>query len=302
MARSERILIAGRNGRVARDLVAEADRAGVPVRAVGRPELDIEDADSIARVIAPEAPRAIINAAGLVAVDEAERNPERAFALKRDGAARLAAVAASAGIPFLHLSSDYVFDGGKGAPYTEDDPVVPLSVYGRSKAEGEDAVLTANPAAIVVRTSWVFGANGSNFLTTMLRLAETQEVVRVVADQRGTPTASFDLARALLAMTLRLLRTPDEVTPGRYHVAGSGETTWYGFAEAIFAGWARRGRRVPRLDAISAADWSGPARRPSDSRLDCDKLARAFDIRLPDWHDALEACLDTLAAADARRG
>lgn len=302
MARSERILIAGRSGRVARDLVAEAERAGVSVRAVGRPELDIEDADSIARVIAAEAPRAIINAAGLVAVDDAERNPERAFALNRDGAARLAAVAASAGIPFLHLSSDYVFDGGKGAPYTEDDPVVPLSVYGRSKAEGEKAVLATDPGAIVVRTSWVFGTTGSNFLTTMLRLAETQEVVRVVADQRGTPTASFDLARALLAMTLRRVRTPDDVTPGIFHVAGTGETTWYGFAAAIFAGWARRGRRVPRLDAISAADWSGPARRPCDSRLDCDKLARAFGIRLLDWHGALEACLDALAAADDRRG
>lgn len=302
MARSEHILIAGHSGRVARDLVAEARRAGLPVRAVGRPELDIEDADSIARVIAAEAPRAIINAAGLVAVDEAERNPERAFALNRDGAARLATVAASAGIPFLHLSSDYVFDGGKGAPYTEDDPVVPLSVYGRSKAEGEEAVLAANRAALVVRTSWVFGATGSNFLTTMLRLAETQEVVRVVADQRGTPTASFDLARALLAMTLRLLQTPDQVSPGLYHVAGSGETTWYGFAEAIFAGWARRGRRVPRLEAISAADWSGPARRPSDSRLDCEKLARAFAIRLLDWHDALETSLDTLAGVGDGRG
>src|SRR4051794_13660832 len=162
MANSERILIAGRSGRVAHDLVVEADRLGLPVKAVGRPALDIEDADSIARVIAAEAPRAIINAAGLVAVDEAERNPDRAFALNRDGAARLAAAAAGARIPFLHLSSDYVFDGGKGAPYNELDPVVPLSVYGRSKAEGEDAVLVANPNAIVVRTSWVFGGTGSN--------------------------------------------------------------------------------------------------------------------------------------------
>src|SRR4051794_20651295 len=197
MARSERILIAGRHGRVARDLVGEAARLGVAVKAIGRPELDIENADSIARVIAAEAPRAVINAAGLVAVDEAERNPERAFALNRDGAARLAAAAAQANIPFLHLSSDYVFDGGKGAPYTEDDPVVPLSVYGRSKATGEQAVLVASPDAIVVRTSWVFGVTGSNFVTTMLRLAETQDVVRVVVDQHGTPTASNELARAL---------------------------------------------------------------------------------------------------------
>jgi dTDP-4-dehydrorhamnose reductase len=302
MDRSDRILIAGRNGRVARDLVAEAARLHVPVKAIGRPELDIENADSIARVFAAEAPRAVINAAGLVAVDEAERNPERAFALNRDGAARLAAVAAQANIPFLHLSSDYVFDGGKGAPYTEADPVAPLSVYGRSKASGEDAVLAANPNAIVVRTSWVFGVTGSNFLTAMLRLADTQDAVRVVADQHGTPTASDELAHALLAMTSRWLEKPHDVTPGIYHVAGRGEATGYGFAEAIFAGWAQRGRRVPRLAAISAADWTGPARRPSDSRLDCEKFARAFGMRLPDWRGSLEQCLDTLAVASVARG
>src|SRR5215211_7366525 len=167
MAKPAPILIAGRHGRVARELIEQGGRLGLPVRALGRPRLDIEDADSIAHVIAAEAPRAIVNAAGYVAADEAERDPKRAFALNRDGAARLAA--AAVGIPFVHLSTDYVFDGSKNVPYVEEDPPAPLSVYGQSKAAGEEAVLAVNPGAIVVRTSWVYGVYGANFLTTMLR-------------------------------------------------------------------------------------------------------------------------------------
>jgi dTDP-4-dehydrorhamnose reductase len=302
------ILIAGKSGRVARDLVDEAGRLKLAVRALGRPNLDIEDRDSIARVLEAEAPRVIINAAALAAMDEAERAPERAFAVNCQAAARLAAAAVGAGIPLLHLSTDYVFDGSKGAPYREDDATAPLSVYGRSKEAGERAVLDAHPGAIVVRTSWVFGRHGTNFLTTMLRLAATESVVRVVADQRGTPTAGADLARALLAIAervavpRRLGSPPAGSSPGIYHIAGSGETTWLGLAEAIFAGWARRGHRVPAIQTISAADWPGPARRPRDSRLDCRKAERAFGIALPDWTESLARCLDDLAQSHAEEG
>jgi dTDP-4-dehydrorhamnose reductase len=295
MAKSGPILIAGKTGRLAQALIGAADRLGAAVRALGRPQLDIEDRDSIARVMAAEAPRAIVNAAGHVAVDDAERNPVRAFAVNSDGAAHLAAAAARAGIPFVHVSSDYVFDGSKMAPYVEDDVPAPLSVYGRSKAAGERAVIGADPSAIVVRTSWVYGPHGTNFLTTMLHLAETQDIVRVVADQYGTPTADTDLAHALLAIALRRLDQPAEVAPGIYHVAGTGETTWLGFAEAIFSGWARRGHRVPTIEPISLSDWHGPARRPRYSRLDCSKAERTFGIRLPDWEDSLELCLESLA-------
>jgi dTDP-4-dehydrorhamnose reductase len=294
MATSGRILIAGKSGRVARDLVEAAERLGIAVTALGRPDLDMRDRGSIARALAEHAPSAIVNAAGMVAVDEAERDPEQAFAINRDGAARLAAATAEAGLPFLHLSSDYVFDGAKGTPYREDDPVAPLSHYGRAKAAGEAAVLAAHPGALVVRTSWVYGPHGTNFLTTMLRFAETQDTVRVVADQYGTPTAGADLAEALLAMIGQMMK-PGAPSPGIYHVAGTGETTWRGFAEAIFAGWAKRGYRVPAVAPISLADWPGPAPRPRDSRLDCGKVARAFDIRLPDWRESLEKCLDRLA-------
>lgn len=299
MGTSGPILIAGRRGRIAHDLIEQAPRLGLPVQALGRPCLDIEDADSIARAIDSAEPCAIVNAAGYVAVDEAERDPDRAFALNRDGAARLAA--AAVGVPFVHLSTDYVFDGSKRAPYVEDDAPAPLSVYGRSKAAGEEAVLERNPAALVVRTSWVYSAHGANFLTTMLRLAESQDKVRVVADQYGSPTAGAELAHALLAMTQRLLDDPAGIAPGIYHVAGTGETTWYGFADAIFASWARRGHRVPRSEPISATQWPGAARRPRDSRLDCGKLKRVFGITLPDWKLSLKACLDSLSAGSKAR-
>jgi dTDP-4-dehydrorhamnose reductase len=290
-----RILIAGRSGRVARDLIEAAQALGVEVTALGRPDLDLNDRDCVARVVEAVAPRAIVNAAGQVVVDEAERDPRRAFAINCDGAAHVAAVAARASVPLVHLSSDYVFDGAKMAPYREDDPPAPLSVYGRSKAAGEQAVLAAHPGAIVVRTSWVYGPYGVNFLTTMLRLADAQEVVRVVADQYGTPTAGADLARALLDMAVRVAANGSGASPGIYHVAGSGEATWFGFAEAIFAGWARRGHRVPKVRPIPLADWPGPAPRPRDSRLDCGKLTRTFGITLPAWQDSLEHCLDRLA-------
>jgi dTDP-4-dehydrorhamnose reductase len=288
------ILIAGRSGRIARDLIEAADRLGLDVTALGRPDLDLTDRDSVARAVKAVAPRAIVNAAGLVVVDEAECDPARAFAINCDGPAHLAAAAAGAGVPLLHLSSDYVFDGAKTAPYREDDALAPVNVYGRSKAAGEEAVLAAHPGAIVARTSWVYGPHGVNFLTTMLRLAAAQDMVRVVADQYGTPTAGADLARALLDMAVRLAEVAD-VSPGIYHVAGTGEATWLAFAEAIFAGWARRGHRIPKVQPISLVEWPGPAPRPRDTRLDCSKLARTFGITLPAWPDSLERCLDRLA-------
>ncbi|MFL5033318.1 MAG: dTDP-4-dehydrorhamnose reductase [Xanthobacteraceae bacterium] len=289
------ILIAGRSGRIARDLIEAADGLGLEVTALGRPDLDLTDRDSVARVVEDLAPRAIVNAAGLVVVDEAERDPQHAFAINCDGPAHLAAAAARAGVPLLHLSSDYVFDGAKMAPYREDDALAPPNVYGRSKAAGEGAVLAAHPGAIVVRTSWVYGPYGVNFLTTMLRFAAAQDMVRVVADQYGTPTAGADLARTLLEMAVRVAAKPSDVSPGIYHVAGSGETTWFGLAEAIFAGWARRGHCVPKVQPIPLAEWPGLAARPRDTRLDCSKLERAFGIRLPAWQDSLDQCLDRLA-------
>jgi dTDP-4-dehydrorhamnose reductase len=290
------ILIAGRSGRVAQDLIAAAERLGVAAHAIGRPELDVADDASVARVIAAMRPRAIVNATAVGFFDQAEREPEHAFALNRDAAGRLAAAAARADIAFLHLSSDAVFDGEKGAPYVEDDPPAPLSVYGRSKHEGEQAVRAANPRALVVRTSWVFGPHGTNFLTAMLQQAAAKDVVRVVSDQHGTPTAGADLAGAVFAIAGQVAEKRDPKYAGIYHVANAGVATWLALAEAIFAGWARRGFRVPKIEPIRLADWPSPVRRPYDTALDCRKVARVFGIALPPWRESLERCLDEMAA------
>ena len=289
------ILVAGRTGQLARALIDLAAECNVPLVAVGRPQLDLADPASIERVATSIAPRAIINAAAYTAVDQAEAEPALAFAVNRDGAAQLAAAAARSRIPFVHLSTDYVFDGHKVSPYREDDPPAPLSVYGQSKLAGEEAVRETYPGSLVLRTSWVYSRHGHNFVRTMLHLAATRDVVRVVDDQHGAPTAAADLARAILD----ILTSPAAgEAAGLYHVTAAGETTWHGFAAAIFAGWARRGCRVPALAAITTAEYPLPARRPMNSRLDCSKIERTFGVRLPHWEASLEACLDEIAASE----
>jgi dTDP-4-dehydrorhamnose reductase len=291
------ILVAGKTGQLARCLVDVGGQRALPIVAVKRPELDLEDPGSIDRVVNAILPQAIVNAAAYNAVDMAESEPERAFAVNRDGARRLAASARSLRIPFVHVSTDYVFDGRKSSAYCEDDAPCPLSVYGQSKLEGEIAVMDTNPDALVLRTSWVYSPYGTNFLKTMLRIAGTRDVVRVVDDQRGAPTAASDIARAIVDALGQVLEQSTRGRAGIYHVTAGGETTWYGFAKAIFAGWCGRGHRVPKLEAIGAADYPSAVERPANSRLDCSKIERAFGIRLPIWPTSLGDCLDVLAAS-----
>ena len=289
------ILVAGRSGQLARCLAESAARRGMNLVAIGRPELDLENAGSVEQLARAIEPSAMVNAAAYTAVDRAESEPERAFAVNRDGAERLAAEAQRMGVPLIHISTDYVFDGRQSSSYAEADAAAPLGVYGRSKLEGEGAVRTACPAAVVLRTSWIYSPYGRNFLTTMLRLAETQDHVRVVDDQWGSPTAASDLANAILDILGQRVGEGFGSRAGLYHLAGQGEATWHVVASAIFAGWARRGRRVPKLVAIKSAQYSTPARRPANSRLDCTKIERHFGIRLPPWRQSLDACLDRLS-------
>jgi dTDP-4-dehydrorhamnose reductase len=296
------IVVAGKTGQLARSLAEAAHVRGVPLVAMQRPDLDLTDSGSVERAVAAAAPRAIVNAAAYTAVDQAETEPALAFALNRDGPARLAAAAARRDVPFIHVSTDYVFDGMKEGPYREDDAASPLGVYGRSKLAGEQAVREVYPASVILRTSWLYSRYGRNFVTTMLQLAETREVVRVVDDQHGAPTAAPDLARAILDVVERMAGMDAQEAQGVagfYHVAAQGETTWHGFAAAIFAGWERRDRRVPVLEPITTAEYPTAARRPKNSRLDCSKIERAFGLRLPAWPGALERCLDELADACA---
>ena len=288
------ILVAGKTGQLARCLLDSTVLRNVPMVAVGRPELDLENGEGIDRVMAAVEPSAIVNAAAYTAVDRAEAEPERAFAVNCDGAMLLAAEAARCGIPFIQISTDYVFDGSKRSPYREDDVPAPQNVYGSSKLAGEIAVLKACPGAAVIRTSWVYSPYGNNFVRTMLRLSDEQPVVRIVEDQRGTPTSAADLAVAILAIVEQLRSANGSDEAGIYHLAGDGETSWHGFATAVFASLARRGRRVPTLQAITTAEYPTPTRRPKNSCLDSSKAERIFGVRLPPWRSSLEECLDQL--------
>jgi dTDP-4-dehydrorhamnose reductase len=295
------ILVAGKGGQLARCLRDAAVLRNLPMVAVGRPELDLETGEGIDRVMAAVEPSAIVNAAAYTAVDGAEGEPERAFRVNCDGAARLADAAARRGIPFIQISTDYVFDGSKRSPYREDDIPAPLNVYGSSKLAGEIAVLEACPCAAVIRTSWIYSPYGNNFVRTMQRLSETQPIVRVVGDQRGSATSALDLAAAILHIVERLQPADGRDNAGIYHLAGEGEASWYDFAAAIFAGLARRGRSVPRLQAITTEQYPTPARRPQNSCLDSSKTERAFGVRLAPWRSSLETCLDQLVSYGENR-
>jgi len=287
------LLIAGKSGRLAQALIAEATKQSRHAVAMGRPDLDLLDRAAIARTLADVKPRAIINASGIVNMEQAERDPALAFAVNCDAAGNLAAAGRASAIPFVHLSSNYVFDGRKDTPYVEEDATTPISIYGKSKVAGENAVMAADPDAVIVRTSWLFGPSAGNFVTTMLRLAETNDTLRVVADQYGRPTELMDLSRALFHLTDHRLQGRGEA--GIYHVAGHSETTWFELAQALFSGWAARGGRMPHLQAITSAQWGGPAQRPLYGVLDCTKAERIFGVSLPAWQESLERCLDRIA-------
>lgn len=285
-----KVLVAGATGQLAQALVAVALRPHVDLLALGRPELDLETRTGAER-IADFAPDVIINAAAYTAVDAAEKEPARAFAINRDGAAWLAGIAAARGVPFVHVSTDYVFDGAKTSAYVEDDVTGPLGVYGRSKLEGEQAVLRAHPGAIVCRTAWVYSPYGNNFVKTMLRLARERDELRVVDDQIGNPTSAHDLAAKLLVVGLSAQAKPD--LAGIYHVAAQGETSWCGFAREIMRLAGERGHRSVPVVPITTADYPTPAKRPANSRLDCTKFVKAFG-GLPPWQHGLVVTINTL--------
>ncbi len=288
------ILVTGGSGQLATSLV----RLGGPrIHRVGRPGFDFDQPDTVRTVFAAISPVAVVNAAAWTAVDAAETAVEAATRANRDGPELLAALCAQAGIPFVHVSTDYVFDGDKGVPYIEDDPVSPTGVYGRTKVEGERAALAANPRTIVLRTSWVYSATGKNFVRTMINAGEKNSTLRVVGDQRGAPTASDDLAVAILSIMARIEQGGwQDSYAGIFHAAGAGETSWHGLAVAALEVAQAHGRAMPDVVAIRTVDWPTPARRPADSRLDCDKLERVFGVRLPPWRGSLTRAVDELLA------
>lgn len=246
--------------------------------------LDLSQADTIAPLLRRLRPDCVVNAAAYTAVDRAESESEAAFAINATAPARLAEACAAEGIALLHYSTDYVFDGEGARPYLENDPTAPLSVYGHSKLAGEQAIAASGARHLILRTAWVYATRGQNFLRTMLRLGAEREELRVVADQQGSPTPAWLLADAA-ATVLRA----GIAESGVRHLVAAGQTTWHGFAEAIFQEALARGliARAPRVVPITTADYPTPARRPAYSVLDSHRLQAEYDLNIPEWRDAL---------------
>jgi len=292
-----RLIVTGAQGQVARALAERGPAAGVEIVCVARPDLDLAKPESVAPALGDAAGDAIVNAAAYTAVDKAESDEAAALAVNRDGAEAVARVARSRGLPLLHLSTDYVFDGRLKRPYREDDEVRPASAYGRSKLAGERAAMAANERTIVLRTSWVYSPFGSNFVKTMLRLAKTRDEIGVVADQRGAPTSAFDIADALIVVARAAIAGGDR-HKGVFHMTGAGEATWADFAAAIFEESARLGGPTARIRPIGTADYPTPAKRPANSRLSNAKFIKTFGHELPEWRGSLKACVARLLAGE----
>ncbi|GAN54706.1 dTDP-4-dehydrorhamnose reductase [Tanticharoenia sakaeratensis] len=291
------ILVTGGTGQLATSL---ANLGGARVVRVGRPEFDLAEPDTIAAVMKKIRPAVVVNAAAWTAVDLAEQEIAGAEAANRDGPEALAKACAQAGIPLIHVSTDYVFSGDAGRPYVESDPVTPETVYGRTKAEGEQAVLAANPKTVVLRTAWVYSAHGKNFVRTMINAGAKNPALRVVGDQHGNPTSSDDLATAIVAIIGRIEETGwrDEYA-GIFHAAGTGDATWHGLAVEALQQAQRHGQAMPDVTAIATTDWPTPAKRPQDSRLDSSKLEHVFGVVLPHWRDSVEKTVARLFGKDA---
>lgn len=286
-----KILLTGCAGQLGRELKRSLACLGEVV-ACDRRQLDMADADGLRATLRAVAPTVIVNAAAYTAVDKAEAEPAAADAINAVAPGILAEEAQRLDALLIHYSTDYVFDGSKATPYTEDDTPAPLSAYGRSKLAGERAIAASGARHLIFRTSWVYGLHGTNFMKTMLRLGRERDELRVVGDQVGAPTWTRHLADVAALILAR-----KEIPDGLYHLAAAGETSWHGYAEAIFAEAKRAGlmEKSPVVHRITSADYPLPAPRPANSRLDCTKFRRDFDLALPDWRTGLADCL-----ADAR--
>ena len=295
-----RLLVTGQSGQLAMSLAERATRhPDIELVALGRPALDFADLDAIAPAVERTGPDIVVNAAAYTAVEKAEDESDAARRINAEAAGEVARAAHNAGAPVIQISTDYVFDGAKGAPYVETDATAPLNVYGRTKLEGEHAVAAANPRYYVFRTAWVYSPFGANFVKTMLRLATERDEVAVVADQYGNPTAALDLADAILAAARKIGAPGAGPPPGIYHVAGTGDATWHDFATEIFAANHDLTGTTTQARPIGHAGFPTRALRPADSRLDCGLFSDAFGHKLPDWRTSVRDCVRRLVAAGA---
>lgn len=285
-------LIFGRTGQLAIELARRAPDGVDPVM-LGRDAADLASPETCARAVTETDADIVINAAAYTAVDQAETEPDLARLVNARSPGAMARAAAARGLPFIHVSTDYVFDGSGERPWREDDPTGPLGVYGQTKLEGERAVLDAGGAAIILRTAWVFSAHGRNFVKTMLRLGAERPDLPIVADQRGGPTAAADIADAI--WTIADAFATGNGVPGIYHFSGAPAVTWADFAEAIFAN-SRRITAAPRVRRIATSEYPTPARRPANSVLDCTRIRETYGIAQPDWRQSLVQVIEEIEA------
>ncbi len=284
-----KILITGQHGQVSQALQQQPHDLGELI-VLGRDQLDLANPEQIRQQIRAQRPHLIINAAAHTAVDLAESEPDAAFAINAIAPGVLAEEAKALGIPLIHYSTDYVFDGNKPAPYTEADPPNPLSIYGQSKLAGERAIAAVGGEYLILRTSWVYSNHGKNFLLTMQRLLQEKPHMRIVADQIGAPTWAGTIA----ASTRALIERWQAGKPGQwgiYHLTAQGETSWFGFAQAIGEQLRAQGKACAELEAIASSAYPTPAKRPLNSRLDCSHLQQQWHVGQPHWQDALRECL-----------
>ena len=297
------IIVTGSAGMLGADLLEALEGAGLRAAAMGRSEMDITRPESVRSALGRiAAPGLLINCAAYTAVDKAESEPEAAFAANRDGPANLANECRMLGIPLIHVSTDYVFDGKSSLPYKEEDPVNPINVYGASKQQGEEAVRSGLAEHIIVRTSWLYGVRGRNFVKTILKLGLERDELKVVCDQHGCPTWSFDLADCLVGIANGVLSDSRERRWGTYHFCGKGSTTWYEFASAILIEAERRKtipREVATVSPVPSSEYPTAAVRPMHSILDCAKIEAAFGVSPPRWQESLARCVDRLCRLSA---
>jgi len=290
-----KVLVFGAGGQVGHEVRRAAWPASFALVALDRNAADITKSAAVAAVIGRTRPDLVINLAAYTAVDRAESEPDLAWAVNCAGAAHIAGVCGDYATPLIQLSTDYVFDGTKSGPYREEDLVNPLGVYGSSKEAGERAVHAATARHIILRTAWVYGAHGANFVRTILRLGAERPVLRVVSDQRGSPTAAGDIASALMVIARHIER--GETHWGTFHFSGAGDTSWHGFAEEIidlaarFDAWPQRSK--PSVEPITTDQYPTAAQRPMNSVLDCRKIG-IFGISPPPWRSGLPAVVREL--------
>jgi dTDP-4-dehydrorhamnose reductase len=282
-----KLLVIGANGQLGWEICRKGKDQGIDMSGLDLPDFDVTEPSKVKKAVHQAGVSLIVNASAYTAVDTAESEPEVAFAVNRDGAAYLAASCDEIGIPLIHISTDYVFDGSKKSPYLETEPVSPLGIYGKSKAAGETEIRNTLKQHIIIRTAWLYGLHGNNFVKTMLRLGKEKEILSVVADQYGCPTYAADLADAILMIATQISEQRD-ITWGTYHYCGKGVTNWHDFAQEIFDLADKYDAfQVKKVMPITTSEYPTPAKRPENSSMDCSLITRNFGISLRPWQESL---------------